>query len=288
MALRRDWIGSPNYSSRGSGVRLIVLHTAEGALTYQSLGNFFASPSAGVSSHTGIDDTPGAIGEYVSPDLKAWTAGNANPYSVQTEMCAFAEWSLDEWHRHPVMLENCAAWVAEEASRFGIPIVALNESQAAAGHSGVTQHSELGFAGNDHWDCGSGFPMDEVIRMAQGGPAPEPPKPKPEELDMALIAPTFYFEGQNHIFSLSKVFGNLWHKWSHDGVNWHDECLMGPGGTDGVVNTGKKIVEITAPSQDTIDQTNMAVVTCLDEDSMVWICRATKDSDGWDRRKVSG
>ena len=49
VALRRVWIPSPNYSSRGgTAVRLIVVHTAEGATTYQSLGSFFANPSSGV------------------------------------------------------------------------------------------------------------------------------------------------------------------------------------------------------------------------------------------------
>ena len=74
MTLNRVAIPSPNYSSRGgTAVRLIVLHTAEGALTYQSLGNFFANPSSGVSSHAGIDDTPGTIGVYVKRGDKAWT-----------------------------------------------------------------------------------------------------------------------------------------------------------------------------------------------------------------------
>jgi hypothetical protein len=155
-------------------VRLIVLHTAEGARTYQSLGSFFANPSSGVSSHTGIDDTPGVIGEYVR-DHKAWTQGNANPYSVATELCAFAEWSPDEWARHPDMLANCAQWVAEEAAKYDIPIVRLSADQAQDGYSkGVCQHVDLGAAGGGHWDCGPGFPMDQVIAMARGDWAPTP------------------------------------------------------------------------------------------------------------------
>ena len=40
--LKRVWIPSPNYSSRGgAGVRLIVIHTAEGARTIESLGSYF-------------------------------------------------------------------------------------------------------------------------------------------------------------------------------------------------------------------------------------------------------
>jgi hypothetical protein len=180
MALRRDWIGSPNYSSRNSGVRLVVLHTAEGALTYQSLGSFFSNPSSGVSSHVGIDDTPGVIGEYVRRDLKAWTQGNANPYSVAAELCAFAEWSTAEWDRHPAMLTNCAQWIAEECAAFGIPLRRLSAAQAQGGHAGVCQHVDLGAAGGGHWDCGPGFPMDDVLALAGKGPGTPTPTQRKE------------------------------------------------------------------------------------------------------------
>lgn len=182
MALQRKAIPSPNYSSRGgSGVRLIVLHTAEGSTTIESLGSFFANPSSQVSSHTGIDDKAGVIGEYVRADYKAWTASNANPVAIQTELCAFANWSTQTWHQHSNMLSNCAAWIAEEAGRFGIPIVRLSPSQAQGGGRGVCQHSDLGSWGGGHHDCGGGFPMDEVLAMAGGKPgtpsAPTGPPP---------------------------------------------------------------------------------------------------------------
>ena len=59
MALKRIWMPSPNYSSRSeSGVRLIVLHTAEGARTYRESREFLSPhPVAGVSSQVGTDDT---------------------------------------------------------------------------------------------------------------------------------------------------------------------------------------------------------------------------------------
>ena len=131
MALKRVAIPSPNYSSRGgAGVRLIVMHTAEGSRTYQSLGSYFQNPSSGVSSHVGIDDTANTVGEYVQRSGKAWTASNANPVAVQAELCAFAAWDNAEWHRHPNMLSNAAAWIREESQAFGIPLVRLNASQA--------------------------------------------------------------------------------------------------------------------------------------------------------------
>jgi hypothetical protein len=181
VTLRRDWIPSPNYSVRGSPVRLVVLHTAEGARTYRELGAFFANPGSGVSSHVGIDDTPGVVGEYVAPANKAWTAAGANPVAVQAELCAFASWSPDQWRLHATMLENTAAWVAEECARFSIPLVKLNAAEAQGGASGVCQHADLGAWGGGHWDCGPAFPIDQVITMAAGA-RPESPSEESENM----------------------------------------------------------------------------------------------------------
>ena len=183
MTLNRVWAPSPNYSSRGGAtVRLIVIHASEGATTAASLGNFFANPSSGVSSHTGIDDT-GACYEYVRRDQKAWTASNANPVAVQTELCvpsgASTNWDSATWRARPKMLETCAAWIAEEAKAFGLPIVGLTPQQAQGSGRGVCQHADLGSWGGGHTDCGR-FPIDEVLAMAGGTPgavpAPTPPQ----------------------------------------------------------------------------------------------------------------
>src|SRR5262245_48377586 len=81
MTLKRIQIPSPFYSSRNSSVRLLVLHTAEGSTTIESLGAWFQNPSAQVSSHTGADDKVNTVGEFVNRSMKAWTQANANPYS---------------------------------------------------------------------------------------------------------------------------------------------------------------------------------------------------------------
>jgi hypothetical protein len=166
--LKRVAMPSPCYSSRGGGsVRLIVLHTAEGARTIESLGNFFANEANQVSSHAGADDKPGTIGVYVERPSKAWTQGNANPVAVSLELCGFAAWDSAEWHRHPAMLDNTARWVAEEAAAFGVPITKLTAAQAQGSGRGVCQHRDLGSWGGGHSDCGNGFPIDEVLAAAR-------------------------------------------------------------------------------------------------------------------------
>ena len=174
MALNRIAIPSPNYSSRGgTPVRLVVIHTAEGSRTIESLGSWFQNPASGVSSHTGIDDKANTCGEYVPPGYKAWTQANANPYCIATELCAFAAWSPAEWNAHPNMLENCRQWIAEECARFGIPNRRLSAGEAQGGAAGVCGHNELGASGGGHWDPGPSFPWDRVLG---GAPAPAPKK----------------------------------------------------------------------------------------------------------------
>jgi hypothetical protein len=179
MTLNRVWIPSPNYSSRGGAtVRLLVVHTAEGARTIESLGSWFANEANQVSSHTGADDKPNTVGEYVNRADKAWTQGNMNPQAASIEACGFAAWDSAEWHRHPNMLANIASWLAEEAAHSGVPLTRLTPAEAQGAGRGVCQHIDLGQAGGGHVDCGAAFPLDEVLAIAGGQPSP-PSAPTP-------------------------------------------------------------------------------------------------------------
>lgn len=170
MTLLRKPIPTNSFSNRyGARPRLIVLHTAEGARTIESLGAFFANPANQASSHVGADDKKNTVGEFVRRPYSAWTQGkHANPISVSMELCAFASWDLAEWNKHPNMLENCAQWIAEESAAFGIPITKLTPAQAQGSGRGVCQHRDLGVWGGGHHDCGNGFPIDRVLDMARG------------------------------------------------------------------------------------------------------------------------
>lgn len=236
MALRRVWIASPNYSGRGgSGVRLCVVHTAEGATGYRNLGAFFARSATGVSSHTGIDDERGVIGEYVRRQNKAWTAANYNPMAIQTELCGKpvsspypcgARWSAEEWNRHAGMLVNLADWIREECQHYGLPITKLSAGQAQGSGRGVCGHGDLGAGGGGHYDPGPNFPWSTVMSMARGGaPAPAPkapaaPPPAPRDLEVAVMG-----SGGMEVFS-QRSSGEVVHKWQQ-GTTWSGWSSLG-------------------------------------------------------------
>jgi hypothetical protein len=224
MSLHRVAYPTSSYSSRGgAAVRLLVVHTAEGARTIESLGSFFANPANQVSSHAGADDKVNTIGVYVRKADKAWTAADYNPVACQIELCGFAAWDSAEWHNHPNMLENCASWIREEAASFGIPIVKLSPAAAQGAGRGVCQHRDLGSGGGGHSDCGDGFPIDEVIARAGGQLTPPPPQ---EVDDMKSVGVTFEMNpGQDQQVFAVVEGGHLAHWYWTAARGWIRESL---------------------------------------------------------------
>jgi hypothetical protein len=233
-------------------VRLIVLHTAEGARTIEDLGHFFQNSANQVSSHTGADNQKGKVGEYVKPGNKSWTCAAFNPVAVQIELCAFASWSRDTWMGpNHVMLENCAAWIAEEAARFGLPITKLSPGQAQGSGRGVCQHRDLGASGSGHSDCGDGFPIDYVLDLARGGTPPAQADTTEEETEMfylqftasgdaTVVVPNYYADGKARFRMGSEDPSNC-------RVNIPGEqtqqCNLSPGEINGVqIPEGRKLI----------------------------------------------
>ena len=161
-------------ASYGSGSRggarpiWVVLHTAEGARTKESLANFFdGNPNA--SSHVGID--AGGFNDMIDSLLYAWTLGSGNRLSINGELCAFARWNRTQWLSTGVVdgcvnprqiIRNAAAWARRECERWGIPKRILTVEQCAAGWSGIIDHRgyNLAYRAGDHTDVGPGFPWD--------------------------------------------------------------------------------------------------------------------------------
>lgn len=164
-------------SPRGARpVRLIVLHTTEGALTAASLGAYFYRPDVAASSHVGIG-TDG-LKQYVSYSRSAWTVRSGNPVSDNAELCGFAHWTREQWlNDHRKVLDLAADWVKARCLARGIPRRKLTTSQVAAGAAGVIGHWDwtVGMRDGTHTDPGSQFPWDYVMnRAAQGGTVTKP------------------------------------------------------------------------------------------------------------------
>lgn len=163
-------IASPNLQARGKApVRLVVIHTAEGALTTAALGRYFAKASAEASSHVGIDDQ--GIEVYVPYDKASWTLRSGNGISDNAELCGFAKWTRAQWlNEHAPMLRLAAQWIRERCLARGIPIKKLTPAEVAAGKAGVIGHVDwtLGMKDGSHTDPGPGFPWDVVIQLAAG------------------------------------------------------------------------------------------------------------------------
>lgn len=179
-------ISSPNRSARGKApVRLIIIHTAEGARTVTSLGNYFASAAIQASSHVGIDDT--GTEQYVPYTEASWTTRAANPISENAELCGFAAWTRGQWlNEHHPMLERTAAWIRERCLARGIPIRKLTPAQVGSGLPGVCGHVDwtLGMHDGSHTDPGPGFPWDVVMDLAAGSTPTPSPTPRPTEDDL--------------------------------------------------------------------------------------------------------
>ena len=178
MALTEIWMPSPHYSTSRGPYNKLVFHTTEGAMKIRDLGAWFANPSAQCSSHHGADNYErGVFGAYVREDHKAWTQGNANPYCLSIELCAYASWSRSTWlNDKGTLVDNAAEWLAYMVGKYGVPWTLLSDSQAQNPDvRGICQHVNFGSWGSGHHDCGSGFPADVVVDKAKkqgGGTAP--------------------------------------------------------------------------------------------------------------------
>jgi N-acetylmuramoyl-L-alanine amidase-like protein len=194
MAVTRAWWPSPHYSSGGAPRRVIAFHTTEGSQTAESLRNWLTNPSSQVSYHFAVDNSHGNnwCANYVSPNNRCWAQANFNGSALAIAFCtpsgAASGWSRAKWLSMPNMLTAAGRLAGELARQYNIPMVGLNSSQAQGSGRGFCEHKNFGAGGSGHHDCGPGFPMDEVIRIAKGGGAsPGAPAPKPQEEEEPIM-----------------------------------------------------------------------------------------------------
>lgn len=151
-------------SREGARIHIAVLHTVEGDLTLESLGNLFDNEEA--SSHYAVDKN-GRIAQYVPDSGKAWTQCNFNPMALSLEQCGFASYSEKDWFKRHDQLEGAAKFLLYAHNKHGVP---LRKAKIEGGHivrDGICQHKDLGAMGCGHSDCGPGYPQGYVTLLAR-------------------------------------------------------------------------------------------------------------------------
>lgn len=200
------------FSSRfGERVRLVVIHTSEGARTVESIAAFCNRRGVNASYHGAVDDH--RYEAYVNYSHAAWALRNGNQESDNLCLCAFAAWSRAEWLRHPRMLELTAAWIAERCTARGLPVRRLSDREVGdamrndahpggwADHDGYTK----GTGDGTHWDVGENFPFDLVEQRAQHLARTITTRNLPED-DMAQVPQA---EWRELLSKVNKIDGNV-------------------------------------------------------------------------------
>lgn len=143
-----------NFSSRGGVTpRVIVWHQTvsreRGQTSQNALTAFANSPSSGVSWHFLIGRTNGLCTFSVPLNYKAWTQGNANPFSIGIEVEAYG----DEGTYVTGAGKTKLLAVTRRLGRlYDIPMRRGRAINCRVEQSGIVEHSDLGACGGGHAD----------------------------------------------------------------------------------------------------------------------------------------
>jgi len=171
VPIREHWMNDQSYSTQQE-LRLLAVHTAEGALTDESLAAF-CDRMNDRSYHDGCDDD--SLTRMVTHSRSAWHLRGGNPLALGLCLMGFAKWTRTEWLRHKSMLLTAAWWIEKESFDHKIPLVKLTSSQVGKAvqdrnyEGGVCGHIDYtkGTGDGTHWDPGYNFPWDHVMASAR-------------------------------------------------------------------------------------------------------------------------
>jgi len=147
-----------NSSSRaGVKPRVIVWHQTvsrdrAGRADQDGLTAMANRASSGVSWHLLIGGVDGLCTYTVPMNLKAWTQGNANPFSIGIEVQAFGD---EPSYVRAAGRSSLLARTRSVGKRYGIPMRRGLVRNCRVVKSGVVMHRDLGACGGGHVDVAS-------------------------------------------------------------------------------------------------------------------------------------
>lgn len=167
--------------------RVIVLHTAEAACGVgkaEAVARYLARPETRASAHYVLD--PATTVAQVAEADTAWAAPGANADGIQVEQCGYASWTAAEWADWPaqtMIRTQLVPLLRDVSARWQIPLYALTAADLLAGRSGVCDHKTINDAyhQSDHWDCGTSFPLAQVLSLANTQTPPSEADMTPEQ-----------------------------------------------------------------------------------------------------------
>lgn len=159
-----------NYSSRnGAAIRAIILHQTvsreRGLASQNALTAYANRRSSGVSWHFLIGPTNGLCTFTVPLNMKAWTQGNANPFSIGIEVERYGD---EPTYVAGAGERKLVAVLRELGRRFNIPMRRGRVVNCRVVRSGILEHSELGACGGGHADV-TPWSTDPIIAKAAAG-----------------------------------------------------------------------------------------------------------------------
>ncbi len=179
---------SPNNSGNGSLQNPIwlVVHTAQGATTDESLANYIGNSANQVSYHYLVDDD--SLTRCLNEDQQAWAALGANRFGIHFCTTGFVAWSRDEWLKHPNMLNMLGDVMADVGRRHGIDGEHLTDDQIRQHVMGTIGHGDYARAtrDGDHTDPLPDFPWDYLAARMAGQPTAPPAAPALPPLQGAI------------------------------------------------------------------------------------------------------
>lgn len=168
----------------------LVVHTSEQSGettgTAEALARYMetAGDRAGGygSSYHAITDTDRIL-PCVPDNVVAFAASGGNAQGLHVCIPGKAAQTAAQWNDEitGAFLEQCAQWLADKATVYGIPLRKLNSNDVRAGLRGVCGHVEVSqaFKKSTHTDPGNNFPWTAVLARANQIAAPPPPPPAP-------------------------------------------------------------------------------------------------------------
>jgi hypothetical protein len=135
-------------------------HGSKGIRDLQGICHYWAHDTPGYGAQI-IVNQYGKSALCADPTKICWHVENRNTGSVGIEMVGFASYLPQLWFLHQRQMHKTARWLAWLNKDHGIPL-RFDIEHGVSRHADQSRHF-----GGSHWDPGSGYPLNALLRLAK-------------------------------------------------------------------------------------------------------------------------